>query len=140
VRCTGNIIFASIIDFLSDLFCRFGTIEELVSDNGLQFISGELQQFLSAHGVRHSKTASYNPQANCEVERFHRVKEGLKAALVDHKFFQQGVRKTLASYQSTLQRTTGEVRYDEADVQFRNAHLVVVTVKWYCSEITDDST
>ena len=57
VRCTGNITSAAVIDFLSDLFCRFGTVDELVSDNGPQFISDELQQFLSAHGVRHSKTA-----------------------------------------------------------------------------------
>jgi len=108
VRCTGNITSAAVIDFLSDLFCRFGTIEELVSDNGPQFISDELQQFLSAHGVRHSKAALYNPQANGEVERFNRVlKEGLKAALADGKTFQQGVRQTLASYRSTPQSTTG---------------------------------
>ena len=49
VRCTGNITSASIVDFLSDLFCRFGTVDELVSDNGPQFVSDELQQFLSAH-------------------------------------------------------------------------------------------
>jgi len=108
VRCTGNITSAAVIDFLSDLFCRFGTVEELVSDNGPQFISDELQQFLSAHGVRHSKTALYNPQANGEVERFNRVlKEGLKAALADGKTFQQGVRQTLASYRSLPQSTTG---------------------------------
>ena len=90
MRCTGNITSAAIIDFLSDLFCRFGTIDELVSDNGPQFISDELQQFLSAHGVRHLKTASYNRQANSEVERFNRVlKEFLKAALADGKSFLQ---------------------------------------------------
>jgi len=63
----------------------------LVSDNRPQFVSHELQQLLSAHGVRHSKTASYNPQANGEVERFNReLKEGLKAAMADGKSFQQG--------------------------------------------------
>ena len=83
--------------------CRFGTVDELVSDNGPQLVSDELQQFyLSANGVRHSKTASYNPQTNGEVERFnHVVKEGLKAAMADGKSFQQGLRQNLASYRST---------------------------------------
>jgi len=108
VRCIGNVTSAVVVDFLSDLFCRFGTTEELVSDNGPQFISDELQQFLSAHGVRHSKVALYNPQANGEVEKFNRVlKEGLKAAFADGKTFQQGVRQTLASYHSTPQSATG---------------------------------
>ena len=108
VRCTGSVTSATIIDFLSELFCRFGTVEELVSDNGPQFISDELQQFLKSHAVRHSKTASYNPQANGEVERFNRVlKKGLKAALADGKTFQQGVRQTLASCRLTAHTSTG---------------------------------
>jgi len=135
VRCIGNITSAAIIDFLSDLFCRFGTIEELVSDNGPQFISDELQQFLSAHGVRHSKTASYNHRANGEVKRFNRVlKEGFKAALADGKSFLQGVRQTLASYRSTPQPTTGK---SPAKLMygFEMGHSVVVTVKWHGLEV-----
>ena len=57
-------------------------MEEITTDNGVQFTSTEFADFLQAHGIRHTRSALYNPEANAEVERFNRViTDGLKAAI-----------------------------------------------------------
>ena len=96
------------ITFLTGLFDRFGLVEELVTDNGVQFTSLEFAEFLQSLGIRHCRTSLYNPQADAEAERLNRVlKEGIKAALVEGKSFQTGVRQTLAVYRTTKHATTG---------------------------------
>lgn len=99
---------AVVIDFLTGLFDRFGLVEEVVTDNGVQFTSSEFSDFLQSLGIRHCRTALYNPSANAEAERLNRVlKDGIKAALADGKSFRDGVRQTLAAYRTTVQSTTG---------------------------------
>ena len=52
-------------------------MNEIISDNGAQFVSREFEQFLQYNGIRHSKCALYHPQSN-PVEKFYRVlKEGI---------------------------------------------------------------
>lgn len=63
----------TIIKILNQLFTQEGTPKEVVSDNGPQFISASLAQFLRVRGVKHRKTAVYNPQCNGLVERFNRT-------------------------------------------------------------------
>ena len=98
----------SVISFLTQLFDRFGLVEEIVTDNGPQFVSAEFGAFLSSLGIRHSRSALYSPQANAEVERFNRVmKDGLKTGLADGKDFQTAIRQTLATYRTTPHSMTG---------------------------------
>ena len=99
---------SSVISFLTQLFDRFGLVEEIVTDNGPQFVSVEFEAFLASLGIRHSRSALYNPQAQAEVERFNRVmKDGLKTGLADGKDFQTAIRQTLATYRTTPHCTTG---------------------------------
>lgn len=99
---------ATVIQFLTGLFDRFGLVEEIVTDNGVQFTSSEFSDFLQSLGIRHCRTALYNPQANAEAERLNRVlKDGIKAALAEGKSFRDGVRQTLAAYRTTAHSTTG---------------------------------
>jgi len=53
----GTITTAKIIEFLSSLFSRFGLVDEVISDNGRQFVSAEFDQFLSNLGIKHRYTA-----------------------------------------------------------------------------------
>jgi transposase InsO family protein len=108
VAMCGSPTSAAIITFLTGLFHRFGLIEEIVTDNGVQFTSTEFADFLKLHGIRHCRTALYSPQANAEAERFNRVlKEGIRAAMTEGKSFSTGVRQTLAAYRMTVHATTG---------------------------------
>jgi hypothetical protein len=108
VALCGSATSAAVIEFLTGLFDRFGLVEEVVTDNGVQFTSFEFADFLRSLGIRHCLTALYSPQANSEAERLNRViKNGVKAALAEGKSFKDGVRQTLAAYRTTTHATTG---------------------------------
>ncbi len=62
-----------LIDWLEDLFARYGNPDQLVSDNGPQFVSAEFTNFLKSHGIEHVHTAVYNPSENSLVEVFNHV-------------------------------------------------------------------
>lgn len=60
------------IDILQNqIFYTFGVPQFLHSDNGRQFISKEMKEFLDLHGITHIKTGLYSPQANA-AERVNR--------------------------------------------------------------------
>lgn len=63
----------AVVDFLNhDIFHLFGVPEVLVSDNGRQFESRLLAEFLDSHGVTHVFTPKYSPQSNAS-ERVNRT-------------------------------------------------------------------
>lgn len=69
------------IERLGEMFSRFGFPEQLVSDNGPQFISQEFEKFLEVNGIRHIHSAPYHPSTNGLAERFvQSMKQALKAS------------------------------------------------------------
>jgi transposase InsO family protein len=108
VMFCSTITTATVTKFLTLLFSRFGLVDEIITDNGKQLVSAEFEQYLLTLGIKHCRTAFYNPQANGAVERFNRVlKDGIKAGMIDGCTFEQAVIQTLATYRSTAQCTTG---------------------------------
>ena len=104
----GSVTSSSVIEFLTSLFDRFGLVEELITDNGVQFVSAEFQAFLRQHGIRHYRSSLYSPQSNAAVERFNRVlKKGIKAGLAEGVPFFDSMRRVLATYRFTPHSTTG---------------------------------
>ena len=51
------------------LFARFGLPDEIVTDNGSQFVGEEFQDFLKIVGVKFRPVTSYHPASNGEAER-----------------------------------------------------------------------
>jgi len=82
---------------------------ELVSDNGPQFISREFSQFLAERGIKHRKTAIYNPQCNGLVERFNRVLGGFirTAFLSGDPDLKNCIYQQIFSYRNTPHPLTG---------------------------------
>ena len=110
----------SIIDFLLSIFSREGYPEELVSDNGSQFISVQFRQFLAERNIKHTTSAIYHPEGNSEIERFNRVfSDYVKTALMEHKEIQSSVREFLAIYRCTPHATAGQ----EPSVLLHKRHL-----------------
>lgn len=108
VMMCNTITSTKVIEFLTSLFSRFGLVDEIISDNGRQFVSTEFEQFLTNLGIKHHLTALYAPQGNGAVERMNRVlKEGIKAGMADGNSFSQSIKQTLASYRSSVHATTG---------------------------------
>jgi len=61
----GNFIFKEIL-------CRWGSVEEIVTDNGSAFITA-LDWLASKYSIRHIQISAYNSQANGIVERQHQT-------------------------------------------------------------------
>ena len=81
--------------------------QQIVSDNGPQFVSEEFSTFLKANGVRHTRCAPYHPASNGEAERFVRTfKESMKANKYANLSLSHRLQNFLLSYRSTPHSTT----------------------------------
>ena len=58
------------------LFASYGLPEQLVSDNGPQFVSNEFRVFLKSNRVKHIRSAPYHHSSNDLAERFMRTFKG----------------------------------------------------------------
>jgi hypothetical protein len=66
----GSVTSSVVIRCLTDLFARWGIPEELVCENGVQFVSHEFEQFLQSCDIKHVRTSLYIPQSNGLVGAF----------------------------------------------------------------------
>jgi transposase InsO family protein len=108
VAACGSPTTDTVIEFLTALFDRYGLVDEICTDNGVQFTSAAFADFLRAHDIKHIRSALYAPQTQGEVERVNRVlKEGIRAAMAEGKTFLCGLRQTLAAYRTLPHSTTG---------------------------------
>ena len=58
------------VNFLHELFARFGVPDCIVSDNGTQFTSNSFKEFCDTFMVEHITIAPYHPRSNGQAERF----------------------------------------------------------------------
>ena len=63
---------SKIITSLKSLFGRYGIPEEVISDNGPQYISQEMKNFTDTYGFKHTTSIPYYPQGNGLAERTSR--------------------------------------------------------------------
>lgn len=113
VACTGQITSGKVISFLETVFGREGFPETVVTDNGSQFVSREMEEYLSECGIRHVRSALYNPTANSQVERVNRtLKEGIQAATMHGLPWKQALKQVLTTYRSTPHRATGRSPFE----------------------------
>jgi len=95
------------IEVLRRMFAAFGLPQQIVTDNGPQFVSEEFAAFLKANGVRHSRCTPYHPASNGEAERFVRTfKEAIKASKYDGLSLSHRLQNFLLSYRTTPHSTT----------------------------------
>ena len=87
------------------MFAAHGLPQQLVSDNGPQFISDEFATFMKMNAVKHIRCAPYHPASNGAVERLVQTfKKAIKAAS-DTNF---ALASFLLSYRATPHSTTNE--------------------------------
>ena len=58
------------IDALVAVFSHYGLPDQLVSDNGPQFIPKKVTQFLKRNGIKHILSPAYHPSSNGLAESF----------------------------------------------------------------------
>ena len=72
---------ARTIEELRRIFTIHGLPQQLVSDNGPQFVSDQFAQFLKQNGIKHFRSSPYHPSTNGLSERFiQTLKKSLKAS------------------------------------------------------------
>lgn len=98
---------AMVIAKLMEIFARFGLPSVMVSDNGLQFVSAEMERFLLRLGIQHVKSSPRYPQSNGMVERLHRLirerLQGLRPAIP----FPQRLQQILLDIRNARHRMLG---------------------------------
>ena len=86
----------------------FGYPNEIISDNGSQFVSEETEKYLKDHNIKHRCTSPFWPSANGEVERFNRtLGKMIKCYTAEGKDWHEWLNTFLLDYRSTLHRATG---------------------------------
>ncbi len=104
---------SEIIEKLSHSFAQFGFPRRIVSDNGLQFVSTEFQDFLSSINVQHTQSSNYFPSSNGCIERFHSMlKSRLKCLSYDSPIkLQMALDKVLFDIRKTPNAMTGSTPF-----------------------------
>ena len=99
------------IDELRLIYAEHGFPEQLVSDNGPQFTSGEFARFMRQNGIKHTLVPPYHPASNDAAERSVRVvKEALEKQVLQRigsMTMKHGLANFLIKYRSTLHSVTG---------------------------------
>ena len=96
------------VECLRTIFARHGLPEQLVSDNGPQFVSEQFQDFLQGNGIQHIRSAPYHPSTNGLVERFvHTFKHAMRASETSLSLNER-LQCFLLTYRTTPHATTRE--------------------------------
>ena len=67
-----------VVEFLfNEIFTRFGVPREIITDNGLQFVSNLVQGVMDQYKIWHMKSTLYHPQENGQVESTNKVIESI---------------------------------------------------------------
>ena len=97
-----------IIECLEKVFCTHGLPESLKTDNGLQFVSEEFENFLQENDIQHRTSTPMWPQANGEVERQNiSLLKALKIDQAEKKDMKIEFRKFSIAYRTTPHSSTG---------------------------------
>ena len=65
----GNRTSETVKIYLSQILAGFGIPKLLVSDNGPEFVSGDLKQWFESLGIKKMESPVYHPRANGLAER-----------------------------------------------------------------------
>ncbi|KAJ2911441.1 hypothetical protein MD484_g8972, partial [Candolleomyces efflorescens] len=105
---------SSIASFIfEEILCRWGVIEEIITDNGTPYIAEAVELLVKRYGVHRIRISPYNSQANGIIERRHLdVREALiKAAGGDESKWPVVAPSVFWAERITIQKATGYSPY-----------------------------
>ena len=97
-----------VIKVLRSWFSRYGLPNQIVSDNGPQFVSKEFKSFCKRNGIVHITVPRYHQSSNGEAERFvQTVKKGLKRSQTKRVDFRENLENFMFAQRNTPSPVTG---------------------------------
>ena len=107
VRYMSSTSASRLVEILEEIFAFHGFPRLVVSDNGPQFISHELQEYLTAHRILHHRSAPYHPATNGLAEGMVKnVKQWLRKQ-VSCSSFTSSLANFLRAYRNVPHTSTG---------------------------------
>jgi len=106
---------AKVVDFLFNaIFTRFGVPREIVTNNGLQFISNLVKGIMEQYKIRHKKSTPYHPHENDQVESTNKVIKSILIKIVNlhKKDWASRLPEALWAYITTWRNITGHTPYE----------------------------
>jgi transposase InsO family protein len=104
-KATARLVAAFLFE---DIICRWGTIEELTSDNGSEFVGEAVDILVKKYGINQIKISPYNSRASGVVERGHRTfREALVRSCDDPLTWPTRFYHTLWAERITIRASTG---------------------------------
>ena len=95
-------------DKLVETFARYGIPQEILSDNGSNFVAGLTEELLRRLKCFHIKSSPYHPQSNGMVERLHHVlKTVLEKTRNGDQQWDLWLPSVLASLRDSVHTSTG---------------------------------
>lgn len=132
IKVVNSVVSSVVIEFLDSLFEREGVPKSLLSDNGVQFTSSVVEEFLSSRGIKHKKAAYYHLESNGVVERFVKVlKETLQQAVATGGDWEIAMKKKVKEYRFTPHSSTGVSPFQ---LFKKRAPCTEVCPSWVCSK------
>lgn len=98
-----------VLDFLfEEIFARYGTLKEIVSDGGAQFTTHSIAALMEKYGIKNRVTSPYHHQVNGQVESTNKVLENIliKTIANHHQNWVEKLPEALWAYRTTWQNTT----------------------------------
>ena len=91
------------------LFSRMGITDEILTDQGTNFMSALLSEFYQILQVKRIRTTHYHPQTNGLVERFNGTQKMMLKKFVNkqHKEWDEYLPYLLFAYRKVSQESTG---------------------------------
>ena len=95
------------IEELRKLFSAHGLPEQVVTQNGQQFIADEFTVFLKQNGIKHLKCSPYHPSSNGAIKRLvQSFKKSLRVSELDGRTVSHRLLSFLFTYQTTPHAST----------------------------------
>jgi len=130
-----------VCDALIELFARVGIPDEIVTDQGSNFMSELMKQFCEKLGINKIKTSPYHPMANGLVENFNStIKSMLKKYSAEcPKAWDRFLPYLLFAYREVPQATTGFSPFELLYGRRIRGPLSVLREVWTSGEQPNDT-
>ena len=131
----------TIADALIQYFSRVGIPDEIVSDQGSNFMSKLMAQLYDQLGITKIKTSVYHPEANGLVERFNGTLKGMLKKFVQERVqtWDKYLPYLLFAYREVPSESTGYSPFELLYGRMVRGPLAVIKETWLERKSSDDN-